>query len=375
MATDITKRLSQLRARRNGTDRMAMDESVRREALANAFYPSPAEAWENRAKDNQPHTRYAIGAMQAVSDTYTRISIETGYRVANQLNGRLTKVGIEAEFRLQGSVPLNVHIRRVSDVDLLVIDSSHLTYRTMGIKAQSGDYRASTRTSIEVLRRLRWQVEANLPDAFPAAEVDWSGAKAVKISGGSLPRSVDVVPAHWLDTIDFQATGNETDRGVEIYNKKTDETIENFPFLHISRVAERCESIGGGLRKSIRLCKGIKADSDRDISLPSYDIAATMYHADMNAFQWGQYFDLAVLSETQRFLDTLANDFDFAKTLAVPDGSRKIFDSAEKLTGLVHLSLEINELLNKVFEENSIGSIASMVPSIAKRNVISNLKI
>ncbi|KQX96858.1 hypothetical protein ASD28_17355 [Massilia sp. Root133] len=374
MATDINKRLSQLRARRDGTDRMAIDESVRNEVLAKSLYPS-VEPWEKRGKNDQPHTRYAIGAMQPVNSTYTRISRETADRVANQLSSRLAKAGITAEFRLQGSVPLDVHIRRVSDVDLLVIDLSHLVYQTTGVRARNGTYKPATSTSALVLSRLRQQVEADLPDAFPAATVDVEGAKAVKISGGSLPRSVDVVPAHWFDTVDYQATGQEVDRGVYIYNKNTGETIDNLPFLHIARVAARCDSIRGGLRKAIRLCKSVKADSDRDITLPSYDIAATMYHSDMAALWWGQHNDLAVLAETQRFLDLLARNDDLAKSLVVPDGSRKIFNSAEKLSGLLRLSIELDELLNKVYEENVPSLNAAALPFANKRAVVGTLSI
>lgn len=352
MAADINKRLSQLRARRDGTDRVAMDESVQREILAKALYPS-LEPWEKRGNANQPHTRYAMGAMQPVSDTYTRVSHETADRVANQLRDRLAKAGITAEFRLQGSVPLDVHIRRVSDVDLLAIDTSVLTYMTHGIKAQSGDYVPTTRTSAGVLSQLRDQIEVDLDAAFPAADLDTNGSKAVKISGGSLPRSVDVVPAHWLDSVEYQSSGHEVDRGVKIYNKSTGQTIENFPFLHIARIKARCDSVGGGLRKAIRLCKNVKADADQDITLPSFDIAATMYHANTTALQLGQYFELAVLAETQRFLDVLARNIGYAKKLMVPDGSRTIFDSEEKLAGLVNLSIEMDELLRNVYEENA----------------------
>ena len=211
MAADISKRLSQLRSRRDGTDRMALDATVRSEVLAKALYPQP-EPWEKRGGANQPHTRYAIGATQAVSDTYTRVSRETGDRVANQLRDRLARDSINAEFRLQGSVPLDVHIRRVSDVDLLVVETSVLTYINGGAKAQRGDYYSSDRTSPSVLSQLRSQIEVDLPVAFPAADVDKSGAKAVKISGGSLPRSVDVVPSHWLDSIEYQSSGREIDR-------------------------------------------------------------------------------------------------------------------------------------------------------------------
>jgi hypothetical protein len=350
--TDISKRLTQLRARRDGSDRITLDAAVRSDVLAKALYPDP-EPWEKRGSSSQPHTRYAIGAMQAVGPTYTRVSRETGDRVASQLSTRLAAAGIEAEFRLQGSVPLDVHIRRVSDVDLLAIDTSFLTYMPVGARAQSGGYVATAKTSQSVLSHLRANIETSLSAAFPAATVDKTGAKAVKISGASLPRMVDVVPAHWLDNVAYQASGRETDRGVTIFNKKTGETIDNLPFLHIARIGARCDSIGGGLRKAIRLCKNVKADSERDITLPSFDIAATMYHAEMSALQLGQFFDLAVLAETQRFLDVLACDHAMAKTLLVPDGSRAIFDTDEKLRGLVRLSHDMDELLSNVYQENT----------------------
>lgn len=351
MAADIEKRLSQLRSRRDGRDRMTMDTAVFLEALTKS-HPS-AEAWESRSQ--KPHTRYAIGAMQPVSETYTRVSIETAHRVANQLRDRLSKAGMAVEFRLQGSVPLDVHIRGVSDVDLLTIDSDFLTYMTHGAKACRGGYSTTTKTSVSVLSQLRTQIEISLDTAFPTAQVDKSGAKAVSISGGSLPRSVDVVPAHWLDSLDYQVTENENERGIEIYNKYTYQTIVNYPFLHISRIKQRCISIGGGLRKAIRLCKNVKADSDRDIKLPSFDIAAMMYHADMSALWIGQHLELAVLAETQRFLDMLATGQEYAKTLMVPDGSRAIFDTPEKITALVQLSHEMDDLLKNVYQENAPG--------------------
>jgi hypothetical protein len=78
--------------------------------------------------------------MQEVSPDYTRISIETAERVGRQLDAALTVTGLSVEFRLQGSVPLNVHIRGVSDVDLLNLDVGFLTYATIGVRSQQGYY-------------------------------------------------------------------------------------------------------------------------------------------------------------------------------------------------------------------------------------------
>lgn len=377
MASDIDSRLSQLRARRKGEP-----SSVKFAEAASAYgRPFTADAaeiedWEKRGTSSQRWTRYAIGAMQAVGKKYTEVSEQTGERVASQLRDRLAQAGVDAEFRLQGSVPLDVHIKRVSDVDVLAITKDFRTYNSTGVQALQGMYRNPTqRTSSGVLSALRQQVESDLDDAFPAAKVDKTGAKAVKVSGGSLQRSVDVVPAHWYDTKEYQASGRQADRAVTIYNKKTGETIDNLPFLHIERVGSRCDGINGGLRKAIRLCKNVKADSDRDIQLSSYDIAAIMYHADMNALRLGQYSDLAVLTETQRHLDALYRDSLAAGRLWVPDGSRVIFDTSEKRDWLLLLSVEMDELLKNVYQENFPSQVSSGSSTGVQRDLIKALRV
>ncbi|MEK2603348.1 hypothetical protein [Burkholderia arboris] len=377
MASDIDARLSRLRARRKGeTPVIARLDAASAPHRHFAMDAAEIEDWEQRGTSTQRWTRYAIGAMQAVGRKYTEVSKQTGERVASQLSDRLAKAGIDAEFRLQGSVPLDVHIKRVSDVDVLVIAKDFYTYNVTGMHALQGGYRnPSQRTSPGVLSRLRQQAESDLDDAFPAAKVDKTGAKAVKVSGGSLQRSVDVVPAHWYDTKEYQASGRQADRAVTIYNKKTRETIDNLPFLHIERVGSRCDSVNGGLRKAIRLCKSVKADSDRDIQLSSYDIAAVMYHADMGALRLGQYSDLAVLSETQRHLDALYRDPIAAGRLWVPDGSRVIFDTPEKRDWLLQLSVEMDELLKSVYLENFPSLLSSGLSQGVQRDLVKALQV
>ena len=372
MTTDINKRLIQLRARRTGMS-TGMEAFAKAGSVFDSITEDAAgtESWEIRGTANQKWTKYTIGAMEAVGKTYTKVSLATADRVADQLRGRLAAAGIIVEFKLQGSVPLDVHIKRVSDVDLLTIRTDFLTYSSNGVKARLGKYGNSSDTSSErVLAALRTQVELNLPEAFPAADVDKSGAKAVKISGGSLQRSVDVVPAHWLDTEPYQLSEREADRGVRIYNKKSGETIKNQPFLHIELISSRCNSIQGGLRKAIRLCKSVKADSDRDIQLSSFDIASIMYHADMNALRAGQFTDLAVLAETQRHLDALWKDQARAEKLLVPDGSRRIFDAPEKRSWLGLLSKEIDELLSNVYMEIESGRRSPNQTLDVKRSLV-----
>jgi hypothetical protein len=355
MARNIHKRLSNLSARRSGMDRLyavyADDagDLVRKSVLT--------EDYQKRADSGKPNTRYALGAMQEVGPDYTRISLETARRVGRQLEEGLTRAGYSVEFRLQGSVPLNTHIRGVSDVDLLNLDTNFTSYYRMGPRALAGFYGTpATCTSVEALSSLRRESERILRSAYPAATVDTSGAKAIHLSGGSLARPVDVVPAHWLDTIAYQSSAQEHDRGVTILNKNVPTTLDNLPFLHIKRVTERDTATLGSLKKAIRLCKNVKSDAEEDgktIALGSYEIAAILYHADAAALRAGSLYELEILAEAQRYLDWLYHNKSEAQKLIVPDGSRQIFDSPDKLSGLLTLSVEMDELMKEVAPEQN----------------------
>ncbi|KQP77436.1 hypothetical protein ASF60_22880 [Methylobacterium sp. Leaf113] len=352
MAQDINARLNRLKIRRRGMDRLGrLNETARAEILNDSVTD---ERWQKRA-NNQPNTRYVLGSMQEVGTEYTRISVETAERVGKQLKNGLMSAGYSVEFRLQGSVPLNVHIRGVSDVDLLNLEAGYHTYDRGGLRDLIGSYTSpDARNSVSVLWPLRKKSEEILISKFPAATVDTSGGKAIAISGGSLARPVDVVPSHWHDTFNYQRSGDERDRGIVLLDKKIPETIQNLSFLHIDRVNKQDTACNGGLKKAIRLCKNVKNDAveeGKTIKFPSFDIAATMYHADRLALQAGHIYELAILAETQRFLDELYHDPVKAKSLYVPDGSKKIFDSNEKYDGLRTLSCEMDKLLKEVAKE------------------------
>jgi len=351
MADNYSNRIERLRVRRKGVNEIyAMDEAL---ASRQVLLEKSAQQgnWENRASGKSA-TKYALGAMQEVDPVYTRVSIDTAERIENQLADRLKRKDITTSFRLQGSVPLNIHIKGVSDVDILAIDEQIFMSDRNGIKNHT--YTPSDKTSVDVILALRIEIEDSLISAFPAATVHTDNAKSVKITGGSLARDVDVVPAVWWNNVKYQASDRETDRGVTILNKKTSECINNTPFFHIELITDRCGRTFGGLRKSIRLLKNIKADSEAEgnkIGLSSFDIASIMYHADVNNLGQGRFYELAILGETQRWLDWLWNNYEQAKNLYVPDQTRKIFDNNDKKAELGKLSHEVDKLVLAVAHE------------------------
>lgn len=354
MPRDIDTRLENLRVRRKGVDAVrsgrvtasVADEVIRKSVLQ--------ESWQRRASE-QPYTRYALGAMQAVDPAYTQKSYDEAERVAKQLREGLT-IGIET--RLQGSVPLDVHIRGVSDVDLLVLRTDFLRYASYGAMARAGRYTSPTsETSVSVLSELRRECENLLKRRYWGAEVDCSGGKCIALSGGSFERPVDVVPSHWHDTIDYQASGQEHDRGVYILDKKIPETFSNLPFTHIKRVHDRDVAYFGGLKKAIRLVKNVKNDAAHEAvaaKLPSFDIAALMFHADETSLRAGYINELYILREAQRFCDWCYRNKDEAARLMTPDGLRPVLDSDAKRDGLLTISTELDDLAQQVAREQGL---------------------
>ena len=358
MPRDINTRLENLRIRRKGVDAARsgrVTASVADEVLRKSVIQ---ESWQRRATE-QPYTRYALGAMQAVDPAYTQKSHDEADRVAKQLRSGLS---IPIEMRLQGSVPLDVHIRGVSDVDLLVIRTDFLCYDTFGALATSGWYSPSSKTSLSVLRELRIECEELLKRRYWGADVDCDGGKCIALSGGSFERPVDVVPSHWHDTVDYQASRLEQERGVYILDKKIPDTFSNLPFKHIKRVHERDLSYFGGLKKAIRLVKNVKNDASDEST------AALMYHADETSLKAGYVNELHILSEAQRFLDWCYRNKDDAGRLTTPDGLRRILDTEAKRSGLLAISSELDDLAQQVAREQG-----SLGPSPSWSNVYSTL--
>lgn len=340
MAIDYAKSLPNLRLRRNGVNEGLVSLN---EALAKS------ERYETRSK--QSATRYALGAMQEVDPDYTRVGREEADRVIEQLKSGLDAASTYAYYRLQGSLPLNVHIRGVSDVDLLVLLGPWLTYDKGGSRANSySTYTGRGSVLLDVID-LREKCEDILRRRNWAATVDTSGDKSIKLSGGSFRREIDVVPSHWNDNAEYQQSQNEADRGVCILDKSKPELISNLPFLHMARIEAKDGATRGGAKRSIRLLKNLKADTDQDIELSSYDIASLMWHCDDAAIAVHPWYELAVLAGTEAHLAQLASSYEQTSQLMTPDKTRKIVDKPSKFTSLVLISAEVTALANEVVDE------------------------
>jgi len=338
MATDYSLRLARLKERRQGVEQATLSKAFA------AYYPqsesaSFREAYENRGKTDT--VKYVLGAMQEVDQKYTQTSFDEGKRVINQLQNRLTNFGINSEFEFQGSVPLNIHIKQHSDIDVLVIHGDILTYDSYGIHGSSGHYKPITGTVLQRMLGLRNACESSLDAAFWGADINKAGAKSIALNGGAFKRKVDVVPSHWHDTALYQRTREKHYREIKILDKFVPETLSNLPFLHMKMINDKDAECGGGIKKVIRLLKTLKADCDKAINLSSYDIASIVWHFNSTSVWQRANRDLALLAMTMDELDAMCGNYTRASLMITPDGSRKIFDDAQKFTDLNKLASEV----------------------------------
>lgn len=349
MTADFKKRLQGLKSRRLGLD---MEPALAKSALRFAEAATQTEAYEERATSDA--LKYGLGAMQEVGAQYTAICYEEGDRVRAQLESGLLGRGIRATFEYQGSVPLNLHIRGASDVDLLVLHDGFVTVDWSGPRSQT--YVTLGSSVIADMLQLRSVSETTLAARFPAATVDRSGCKSIRMEGGSLRRKIDVVPAHWHDTAAYQASSQKHDREVRILDKSVPTTIANRPFMHMRRINDKDTLTNGGAKKVIRLLKNLSKDSDRNIALTSYDIAALVWHFDDESLKRPRYLEVALIAETQAHLHCLVQNRQACEALMAPDRSRKIIDSADKFYSLISLRAEVDELAAQIAQElNPLG--------------------
>ncbi len=355
---DFGKRLKSLKERRQGSRERAIHESAMTSiAMENAISLGQdirtSEMYETLRESDS--VKYTIGAMATVDRKSTEVSISEGNRVADSLIKSLRVRGINTTSRLQGSVALDIHIKGHSDVDMLIIKESVIQVESPRVIPNNYTDSDDIRTMENIVKEIRLESEDILPRNFPQVTVDCTGNKSIAMSEGSLQRKVDVVPASWFDTIAYQKSKNENDRGIKIYHKGDHELILNLPFKHIQLISNKDSIYNGNLRRVIRLMKNMIADMPNykkiiAKKLSSYDLAAIAYH--MNTDLYLSYeMRLGLVEKTRGHLQKLLTNSLLRMMLDVPDGSRRIFDTSEKARALEVLTSEFAALSESIFKD------------------------
>jgi len=321
MAFDFTKSLQAMQFRKFGDD-------LKKGELFDTF--------SERASHS---VLYVSEAMEAVSKEYTDNTYKQCDRVIEQLKGNISESHQGLEFEYQGSVPLNVHIKKHSDIDLLVA-----TGRYHVVKSPVSVVYPYTGNPKNDMIELRQNIIDTIKTKFPAVDVDNSGGKAISIGGGSLKRKIDLVPISWIYNTESYNTPDLMMRGVRLYDYKSNKYIENYPFLHISRCNLKDSKVGGRFKMLVRYIKNIIKDAD--IKISSYDAAGLIYLQEEKELSLLNCNPMDLSLGCEQFLTHLLTDSAKILNAMVPNETRKLFGddwlSIEEVRKLRNVIAEIN---------------------------------
>jgi hypothetical protein len=307
--TQLNARIQRLRERQTDRDSKQF------------FVDAAAGTFTGRAQ--QDALAYIIRSSSRVPPTYTAKTYEEADRVRNQILAGLNATLFPVEFDHQGSVTNDTHVRFYSDVDLL-----QLTRRFTFVERAPSPPSPYSGDPVDHLLQQRAATVHVLRAAFPAASVDDSGSKCIAISGGSLARKIDVVPAAWFDTVAWESTRDKTWRGVNVLDSAKRTTTRNMPFHHNALIAERDAATNGRFRGLVRLAKSLKYDADNALDISSYDLTGLCYALPIHHYNaTSTTYHPACLQALALFARDLIQNPSQRTGLTVPNGTRELFGS------------------------------------------------
>ncbi|MCC7302801.1 MAG: hypothetical protein IT233_09175 [Bacteroidia bacterium] len=328
MNKNYTQRLDKLRKRR-------LDESIQKAILSKSF--SDINISES--------VKYALEAMSEIDPNYTKNTYLASENIRTNLTTGLIKKGLSVEYRHQGSIETNTHIKIHSDIDILVFTDKYFSVEPP--VTVSSVYQGSP---LDDLRELRQECFNVLNGIY--SQVDNSNSKAITVYPTNPKRKVEVVPSNWVDTSDYRNYSLEIYRGVHIYDKDSHTREKDFPFLHINRVNTKDSNVNGGLRRLSRLLKTLKVDADYEIKLSSFEIVSSVYGMDNSVLTKHNNQQLLLLNEGSKHLEKLISDSNYRENLVSPNGKEKVYGTnSSKVVELKKLKLELDELIQDVTEE------------------------
>lgn len=301
---------------------------------------------------------YIRFAMKSVEPEYTQKSKEAGKKVKTHLSRELQEVN----FKYQGSVMTNTHIKGYSDIDLLVISEKFYQPDKIEIRKILDNLEKRRRyyysiqklerelhgipykgNELEDLRNLRIDSERILSTIYTICDI--SKPIAIKIKNLSLNREVDIVIANWYDDVVSLVNDKIDDyRGIQVYNKDLNiRQNPDYPFLSIKRINERSSATNGRLKKMIRFLKNVKASSELENNLNSFEINAICYDINIQEYQNLSFYELVPVVYNQ-IKKILHNDYK-ANNLRSVDEREFIFGGkTSKKEDLKKLLIEVESI-------------------------------
>jgi hypothetical protein len=296
--------------------------------------------------------RYVYESMQEIDPAYTKKTYEACDKIKNHLTPGLTEAGISVDYDYQGSVPTNTHIKLYSDIDLLAINTEFETLQLPQVTPFP--YQGNP---VEELKKMRKKAFQILDTVYSACKIDDTHSKALRISGGTLNRHIDIVFCNHYNSNEYEKTKNKYYRGINVLDRDRDRRIINYPFAHIQHINAKDVRVNGNEKRLIRFLKTLKIDAKEEsgiaINLSSYDIASLVFRMEDSQLTLSPSKRLLLLNNCRTFFNKVITDKTFRDSLKVANGTRDIFcDEGAQLSELVKLNNELNDVITDILYES-----------------------
>lgn len=204
-------------------------------------------------------TRYIYESMRPIEDRYRQITLRAIENVKNHLSREWSTVGRSIDVRQQGSVTSLTEIEATSDADIVVL---HNKYHYCNGHEPANPYIGNVPQTMSDWKKEIYRYFSNQYNSVEEK------SKCVLIDMQNPKRKIDVVPAAWYLN---KNSSKDSSAGVVTYeNGKKHNT--SFPFKVTDHINEWGRYKEDSNRKAIRYLKSLKADSDGEIELTSFEI-------------------------------------------------------------------------------------------------------
>lgn len=319
---------------------MAQPTSPYQRLLERRAIPGKTIALSERfnSLQEQDDIKYLLASMEPMDPDYTETTLSEARRVYGYLESF-------SAIRIQGSVTTNTHIRYYSDVDILSMTPDFEQYEG-GLPGTISRYQGD---AIQTLKNLRNRSRSTIALNFPAVKIEEKD-RALGLSGGSLRRKVDVVTANWYNTIAYESSRDEKDRGVQILDVGTNSRVLNKPFLHQHLIRQKNAITNEGACRAIRMLKTLKMDADSKIDISSYDICALVWNMDSARLPGSEKASFILAKSVCNALLAWVINEPSLNSLMVPNQTRLIIDAKEgtSLVAVRSLWYELHLLLQRI---------------------------
>jgi len=258
--------------------------------------------------------KYLIESMRPIERKYNDKTLEAADNVMGHLE-RGFELSFDRDYRKQGSVMSGTNIKLYSDIDLLAIINDYC-FLEPALCPPKSPYLGVPTSDIEILRK-----QATSILKLQYNEVDDTGTKSIAVFNKNLRRKVDVVFSFWYNTTEYENRRNEYFRGIYLFDFPKKSKILDYPFAHISSVNLKGDNTNDGSRKGIRLLKTLKADSETDIDLNSFQLTTIVHNIDNSSLYYYKSRELEIAQVMSDEINRLITDAGYRKSVKSPNGT------------------------------------------------------